>query len=348
MRTLFYALIFIALSSCDEKREVTVDDLINDYKVEEIQQLLEIKVDSLLSIDSTLDEEFYELSKTVKIETIQEALDAIYGVDNRIDFYEESDISRINNSYGVIALIENDSLKEFKKYYELNTISFEDKVKLKFENKLKLCEDEKFKLQPLGAFCSGFVLSENLIVTAGHCFKDKKLADIKFVLDFKLLSQGKINTVFPKNLVFTGKKVLMKSSIKEGIDFALIETNELIPSDRVLDVNRLGYVKIKDEVYVIGHPLGLPLKIADGAQVRLNSNPLYFKANLDTYGGNSGSPVFSSITHEVVGILIKGEKDFVNIKGCLESKPCPDKGCKGEDVLRISSISDLIKNELIQ
>ena len=42
---------------------------------------------------------------------------------------------------------------------------------------------------------------------------------------------------------------------------------------------------------VIGHPSGLPTKIADGAWVRNNESEYYFVTNLDTFGGNSGSAV---------------------------------------------------------
>ena len=40
------------------------------------------------------------------------------------------------------------------------------------------------------------------------------------------------------------------------------------------------------------------------------SNLYYFTANLDTYRGNSGSPVFNAITHKVEGVLVRGEQDF--------------------------------------
>ncbi|WP_420540401.1 S46 family peptidase (plasmid) [Paenibacillus polymyxa] len=52
-----------------------------------------------------------------------------------------------------------------------------------------------------------------------------------------------------------------------------------------------------------------PIKsgFAVGAAVRDNPPNAFFVANLDTYGGNSGSPVFNSDTHEVEGILVRGE-----------------------------------------
>ena len=52
-------------------------------------------------------------------------------------------------------------------------------------------------------------------------------------------------------------------------------------------------------------------KVAGGAKVRSNNNGVYFVANLDTYGGNSGSAVFNLQTREVEGILVRGENDYV-------------------------------------
>ena len=54
--------------------------------------------------------------------------------------------------------------------------------------------------------------------------------------------------------------------------------------------------KISDnaKVHVIGHPCGLPLKLGDNSIITDNNEHSYFVANLDTFGGNAGSPVFNS------------------------------------------------------
>jgi hypothetical protein len=94
---------------------------------------------------------------------------------------------------------------------------------------------------------------------------------------------------------------------------------------------------------VIGSPSGLPLKVAGGAQVRGNSHPFFFTANLDTFQGNSGSAVFNAETGMVEGILVRGEEDYqVNmVKGCIEAKACTDVGCRGEDVSRLTSLPEI-------
>jgi hypothetical protein len=98
-----------------------------------------------------------------------------------------------------------------------------------------------------------------------------------------------------------------------------------------------------DSVVVIGYPLGLPVKIADDAIVR-SLGKGFFKANCDTYEGNSGSAVFDDAQLQkghllVDGILVRGEDDFARTTPCFISKRCPFDGCRGEDITFASEIS---------
>ena len=78
----------------------------------------------------------------------------------------------------------------------------------------------------------------------------------------------------------------------------------------------------------------------------------FFVCNLDTYGGNSGSPVFNSSTHELEGILVRGETDFiVTENGCRKSNVCPQNDpnfvCRGEDCTRSTEFGDFGSIQLI-
>src|SRR5262249_51918318 len=83
-------------------------------------------------------------------------------------------------------------------------------------------------------------------------------------------------------------------------------------------------------------------KFAAGAAVRNNAPDAFFVANLDTYGGNSGSPVFNSDTHVVEGILVRGENDFVLQGTCMVSLVCPTTGCRGEDCTRTAVFAQFL------
>jgi hypothetical protein len=52
--------------------------------------------------------------------------------------------------------------------------------------------------------------------------------------------------------------------------------------------------------------------------------------------------VFNSDTHEVEGILVRGETDFISNGSCTESLKCPNTGCRGEDCTRTTEFARLI------
>ena len=47
-----------------------------------------------------------------------------------------------------------------------------------------LCDDKLFRNQPIGAFCSGFLVADDIIATAGHCVEEDNVTDISFVFSF--------------------------------------------------------------------------------------------------------------------------------------------------------------------
>ncbi len=130
-------------------------------------------------------------------------------------------------------------------------------------------------------------------------------------------------------------------------DFCLLKINGTFQPERIATIRKKGKIDDKEDVHVIGYPCGLPVKITPNGKVFNNSISNYFVTNLDTYGGNSGSPVFNSKTHVVEGILVRGNDDFktITVDKCRRSFYCPhDIGtCHGEDVSRISQFWKLLK-----
>ena len=81
-----------------------------------------------------------------------------------------------------------------------------------------------------------------------------------------------------------------------------------------------GRPPLGERLTVVGHPAGLPVTISGGAAVQRH-RPTFFSADLDTYQGNSGSPVFNSDRLRsgdlfVEGILVRGESDFEQETPC--------------------------------
>jgi V8-like Glu-specific endopeptidase len=127
-----------------------------------------------------------------------------------------------------------------------------------------------------------------------------------------------------------------------GADWAIVKLDRNVEGRQPLSIRREGQIQDNQAVYVIGHPRGLPQKYAGNASVRNNQATTHFVANLDVFGGNSGSPVFNDSTHEVEGILVRGDLDFVRVKTCYISLAWPTTGGQGEACTRVTQFSSFI------
>ncbi|MCJ8275564.1 MAG: trypsin-like peptidase domain-containing protein, partial [Bdellovibrionales bacterium] len=209
-----------------------------------------------------------------------------------------------------------------------------------------LCADEPFYDQPISAFCTGFLVGPDLVVTAGHCIRNEYGCEkSRIVFNFAYYNNSDTPTIVEKDDVFECKEVIhTETDALSGSDFAIIRLKQQVSQYSPLTLQLNDKIADDQSLTVIGHPSGLPAKWANEANVRTNDEDFFFVANLDTYGGNSGSPVFNSETKAVEGILVRGEADYkydVEEK-CRRSNNCEIDECRGQDVVRISSILDYV------
>lgn len=177
------------------------------------------------------------------------------------------------------------------------------------------CSNERFANQNIGGHCSGFFVGGDVIVTAGHCVSTEKIArNTAFIFGFRVddtYEQG--TTQFLESQVYFGKDLIAHDYSETG-DFAIVRVDRNInaPSAKALQVRSSGSIKIGSNIGVIGYPSGLPVKVAFGPNtIIMRDDHPWLLANLDTYGGNSGSAVFN-IDGVVEGILVRGAQDYVN------------------------------------
>ena len=260
----------------------------------------------------------------------------IYGEDNRVDVFESQDAAYVELSRSTAGMISSSNIRTSGEETVISGSSLRSRG---------ICASERFANQISAANCSGFLISENVLVTAGHCIRtDRDCKSYKWVFDYKVDSADQTNVTVANDSVYSCKRIISRSLDNfSKDDYAVIELDRKASDRRPLTFRKSGKVSTGEPLVVIGHPTGLPTKIADGAQVRSLENK-YFVANLDTYGGNSGSAVFNANTHEVEGILVRGENDYVydSARGCQVSNKCTDNGCRGEDVTYITNIPGLL------
>ncbi len=266
-------------------------------------------------------------SKSVKV---------IYGEDNRVDVFESTNSMYVELSKSTAAMIPGGSVSsEVNGEIKLQGSSLESRG---------ICSTERFAKQPTSAMCSGFLVGEDLLVTAGHCITGQSACNQnKWVFDYKVDHADQSSVSVPATSVYSCKKIISRElSSWNKNDYALIQLDRKVTDRRVLKIRTSGSISKGDQLVVIGHPTGLPTKIADGASVRSKSGK-YFTANLDTYGGNSGSAVFNAKTLEVEGILVRGETDYTysSGQGCRVSNTIGNNDGRGEDVTYITNIAEL-------
>ena len=110
-----------------------------------------------------------------------------------------------------------------------------------------------------------------------------------------------------------------------------------------LNIRREGALPLDDQLVLIGHPVGLPSKIADGGEVYFVDEQTIY-AGVDAFAGNSGSVVINEQSGIVEGILVAGEPDFVfdDTGSCQREYRCDRESCRGEVITPIALLKDAI------
>ncbi len=262
-------------------------------------------------------------------------LKVIYGDDNRNDVFMVNDPKLLELAKSTAAMIPRHSVVEYN--------SLQSEIRSQTLQESGVCLDERFSQQPTAAKCSGFLVGKNKLITAGHCMRNQFSCDNNlWVFDYKVDHTDQSEIVVDNEKVYRCKKIVSQAlDLDTELDYALIELEREVVDREVLKVSRKP-PQVGDELVVIGHPSGLPTKIADDAQVR-SVNNIFLVANLDTYGGNSGSAVFNSKSGEVIGILVRGEQDYIldNQRKCRVSNVVESSSGRGEDVTLISKVEGI-------
>jgi V8-like Glu-specific endopeptidase len=233
----------------------------------------------------------------------------IYGSDDRHEFYEVSALLQ-KISQSTAAQINSNMIDFSGPDVYLNGLPlFETPI---LEGGFPLCKNERFSEQMSAARCSGFLISPDTLLTAGHCVMNQSDCQDNFwVFNFKNTVPNQTGLMISKENVYRCKSILKQGLTQApdgAIDFAVIKLDRPNPVGGLkISKKRMN---IHDDVTMLGHPTGMPLKITTNGKIKRISAQGYV-TDLDAFGGNSGSLVISSKSGEVIGILSSGQQDYV-------------------------------------
>ena len=264
----------------------------------------------------------------------------VYGEDDRLDYYQlaDEDLAQLVRE-SIVALVPPDD------------IIADDPSDVRFVGdplgpSLELCEDELFFDQPRIASCSGTLIDDDLVLTAGHCMSSQSRCDNRrVVFNLHYEAEGQLAQVTTDD-IYACEQIVAYTDDGD-IDYAIFQLDRPVaePYRPAPVFQRFDPMEEGTPLTMIGFPSGLPAKTDSGGQVIDNRADTldYFEATVDAFGGNSGSGVFND-AREVVGILVRGEQDYADDDeaGCTRVNVLPEDNEDTEDVTYVGrAIEDL-------
>jgi hypothetical protein len=190
-------------------------------------------------------------------------------------------------------------------------------------DRFQLCAEERFGAQPSLADCSAVLLSNDIVITAGHCFDEADTCGryLYAVSYARAEDSGVSEPTFMRCDEILIREV---GQLSDGspIDYALVRLER--PYQALAPVLRSDSVQSGEHVATIGFPEGLPLKIDPKGEV-LAADSTGFRLITDAYHGSSGSGVYDT-TGRLAGVLTGGQRDFDwdTDRGCEKSRVIPN------------------------
>lgn len=259
----------------------------------------------------------------------------VYGTDDRLEVFDHpnADLQRIARE-SVVALIPTSRIARLPGgNYAFDTFLLKDER--------GLCSDEPFGNQPVAASCSGTLIADDLVLTAGHCISEPRPCEtFTYVFNYHLDGPNELALIEDQD-VYSCKRLALEadaSATELTPDFAIIELDRPVEGGhRPVAVRPATPLGEGDPVAMIGFGSGLPAKIDSGAYVadaraeRLD----FFVVNLDAFEGHSGAATFDSESR-LSGILLGGRvPDYVTL---------PEEGCARPNVFEDEEAGEIVHN----
>jgi hypothetical protein len=202
-----------------------------------------------------------------------------------------------------------------------------------------LCGGERFRDDPAPAFCTGTLIDDDLVLTAGHCLPNADTcASTRFVFHFSKETYYSLGPVTAADVFSCQDIVVRAQGVVNGktLDYAIARLDRSATPRFTPAPVRAGNRALAtgQQVALIGASGGTPLKIDSAGKVLEPRAPTldYFVAALNAFHGDTGASVYELVGYSVAGILVRGDKDYATNGNCRVARICGETGCRGEGI----------------
>ncbi|MCB9228423.1 MAG: trypsin-like peptidase domain-containing protein [Deltaproteobacteria bacterium] len=217
---------------------------------------------------------------------------AIYSEDSRKD-YRDVESSALRELFASVAMIASEDA--LTNYRQLRSLA----------RSYRLSEAVPFGEQTVFGFCSAFLISADIVMTAGHCVLLTPYFCSDSVFVFAYHNGISFSPEIKGNDVVYRCKEVLDVQLDDERDFALIRLDRKTQR-KSLKLSTTDHEEGGD-IFSVSHPHGILAKYSSGTILGRHGQTIY--AALDVFRGSSGAPVFNS-EHHVIGLVRSGGHDF--------------------------------------